>query len=254
MKQRLSLWQLIGLIVSAMPALFFAYKGIKHLFFGNALYTPSFAFVFFVLPTIAAALAWLLILWRKKVWVRVTLAVLTLLPLFFFWTFILLLGTFHSQTVVTGAEALSAYAETSYSAVMPDELGSPTDVTFVTHTLECAIFRADSNTLLLTYSPEAYTAQTACLNSQSIFHTEPFPVLSSAPADPLPPEFTWEGWYFRYLSEDQTTLSYPSELILVGTNDAECAITYVYFKDIDLDYIDSHEEFLLNECGWQYLP
>ena len=254
MKSKRSPWQIAGLIASAVPTLFLAFHGIRNLFTGNALFTPFFAVVFFVLPVVATVLLWCLILWRKKVWVRLILAVLILALLSSIWFFTVVLGTFREQTVLTGTEALASYAEKSYPDGMPDDFGSPTDVQFVAHTKVCALFRADSDTLILTYAPEEYAARTAELDRQAIFHTEPLPTHYHTPEIPLYPEFSWDNWYFRYLNMDGTDLDYPKEMILVGINDAEYAISYVYFRDVDLDYIDSHEEFLLNECGWQYLP
>ena len=254
MKQKLSILQIIGLVLCAVPVLFWIYHGIRHLLFGNALFTWSYALLFFLIPGLTAALLWLLILWRKKVWVRVLLAVLILVPLSFLWFFTVILGTFREQTVLTGAEALSSYAQNTYPEGMPTDPGSPTEVLFAAHTKQFAIFRSDCHTLILTYSPEEYAARTAELDRQDSFHTEPLSTHYHTPEIPLYPEFSWGNWYFRYLNMDGTDLDYPKEMILAGVNDTEHAISYLFFTDFDMDYIPSHEEFLLDECGWNYLP
>ena len=255
MKSKLSLWQIVGLIASTAPVLYLTVPALHNLFFGSSMFTFSFGITFLILPLITSMLLWGLVLWRKKIWIRIILAVVVLALAYFSLIFSTLVGDFRNQTIHSGQDALTHYAGLAYPEGMPDpeSLGSPVDTVFVSYRLSCAIFISDCDSLILTYPPEEYAARTAELNRQDIFHTEPL----SSSEDPLPPEFTWEGWHFRYLKMgskfSSENLTYPSRMILIGTNDAESAICYLYFNDFDLDYISSHEEFLLNYCGWKFI-
>ncbi|MBQ9085400.1 MAG: hypothetical protein IJY24_07090, partial [Clostridia bacterium] len=48
-------------------------------------------------------------------------------------------------------------------------------------------------------------------------------------------------------------IDYPKRLVIIVTNDQDNSISYTAFYDDDLDYIESLEEFLLNDCGWKHI-
>ena len=61
---------------------------------------------------------------------------------------------------------------------------------------------------------------------------------------------------FRVLDineEYSLEIDYPKRLVFIATNDQDNSISYTAFYDDDLDYIESLEEFLLNDCGWKYI-
>lgn len=52
------------------------------------------------------------------------------------------------------------------------------------------------------------------------------------------PSFTIDTFNMKMLSSIEYKLNYPKELVFIGTSDEKNMITYVYFLDHDLDYID----------------
>ena len=257
MKRKLTLWQLLGLVAASAPILYFSVPAIHGLLFGSPMFTLSYGITFLILPLVTSVLLYALVLWRKKkVLTRVILAAVVLVLAYFALIFSVLIGDFRNQSIYSGGEALSHYAGLAYPEGMPsaESLGAPDDALFMYYRRSCAIFRSDCDSLILTYSPEEYAARTAELDRQDLFHTKPLSTQFHTPEVPLYPEFDWEGWHLRYLKMDGTPLCYPTEMVLVGTNDRESSIAWIYFTDFDLDWISSHEDFLLEDCGWQHLP
>lgn len=257
MKRKLTLWQILALVAASVPVLYFSVPAIYGLLFGSPMFTLSYGITFLLLPLITSVLLYALVLWRKKkVLTRVFLAAVVLGLAYFTLIFSTLIGDFRNQSIYSGEEALSHYDELAYPEGMPssDSLGTPADALFMYYRRSCAIFRSDCDSLILTYTPEEYDARTAELDQQELFHTKPLSTQFHTPEVPLLPEFHWEDWHLRYLNMDGTTLCYPKEMILVATNDRESSIAWIYFTDLELDWISSHEDFLLEDCGWQYLP
>ena len=64
--------------------------------------------------------------------------------------------------------------------------------------------------------------------------------------------FEFDGFEFQMLSLKEYNLYYPKQIVFVGISKKNNEIAFVFFDDIDLDYIsDSFEEFLVEECGWE---
>ena len=47
-------------------------------------------------------------------------------------------------------------------------------------------------------------------------------------------------------------MMYPKQFVYIGISDELNEIAYVFYDDIDLNYIgSSYEEFLIETCGWE---
>lgn len=67
-------------------------------------------------------------------------------------------------------------------------------------------------------------------------------------------DFQFDDFKFKMLSLKEYDLHYPKQIAFIGVSEKYNEIAVVYYSDIELDYIeDSFEEFLVEECGWEYL-
>ena len=62
-----------------------------------------------------------------------------------------------------------------------------------------------------------------------------------------------DGYSFRVLSSGEYEMDYPKEVVLIATNDETKEIAYLSYDDQDIDYIDSLDEFILDDCGWEHI-
>ena len=62
-----------------------------------------------------------------------------------------------------------------------------------------------------------------------------------------------DGYSFRMLSTDEYDMNYPKDVALIATNDETKEIVYLSFHDQDIDYIDSMDKFILDDCGWKHI-
>ena len=54
------------------------------------------------------------------------------------------------------------------------------------------------------------------------------------------------------LSLREYNLYYPKQIVFVGFSDKNNEIVFVFYDDIDIDYINrSFSDFLIEECGWE---
>ena len=64
--------------------------------------------------------------------------------------------------------------------------------------------------------------------------------------------FTLDGFYFRMLSQNEYKLYYPKTIAFIGVSEGSKEIAYVFYNDVDLDYIgSSFPDFLIEDCGWE---
>ena len=64
-----------------------------------------------------------------------------------------------------------------------------------------------------------------------------------------------DGYIFRMLSFDEygDELYFPKHIIFVGYSDESNEIIYGEFNDIELDFIESLEDFIQDDCCWKYI-
>lgn len=104
-------------------------------------------------------------------------------------------------------------------------------------------------TALATYSDTEYEKQKNEVMETYTFVTGK--VVNGYCDDPdnreLEPVFTHGGFEFKLQSETE----FPKSVYLIGFNDETKQIAFVRYKDTDIDYINSYDEFL-NDCGWEW--
>lgn len=111
------------------------------------------------------------------------------------------------------------------------------------------IFSSETDYLICQYSQEEYETQKNRLNSVYTFQTETIKDRYSS----CEPTAEIDGYQFKMLSIEQSEYGYPKNVYLIGYSDAAREIVYLEFYDIDLDYIRSLKEFIIDECGWKYI-
>lgn len=221
----------------------------------GTLLTPAICITYFLIPTVVITLFWRLIGSGWKTWLKSILCVGILLIYIPVMGFAILLGTYHSASQYRGSQAMEQYVSASTevpSLPNPDALGAPQSMTYQYYETSALIFLTESHTLLCRYTPEAYDAQVAALETDWVFRTEPFTAYNA----PTPEAFTLDGFHFRFLSpeEESYELWFPKYVALVGTNDHTHEIVWLYWNDIDLDYMGKDPaDFLSSCCGWNHL-
>lgn len=135
--------------------------------------------------------------------------------------------------------------------VMPtvNELGKYEDLKIKNYSHNMLFFNSEAYTVIAKYDDKEFEKQKAGIESNYKFSKDiiEFDVSDSK----LKPEFTLDGFEFRVLSEAYSEYGFPKDMYFIGINEDERKIAYIYFHDFDLDYIDSFEEFLIEDCGWE---
>lgn len=122
-----------------------------------------------------------------------------------------------------------------------DELGNYSDVKFRHFHQNYYIFCCDSYTLKVIYDGETYETQKKQLDLNFMFQDEPIDNLDE---QDIEPSFSYDGYDFRFLSDDYLAFEFPKKMYLIGTNDDENTIAYIYFDDHDLDSLTTVEFFM----------
>ncbi len=112
------------------------------------------------------------------------------------------------------------------------------------------IFESDAYTLKASYSEEEYEKQKEIILEKYLFSERVGVVLN--PDDEKEASFTLDSFDFKILSEREYELYYPQNIVFVGTSEEKNEIVFIYYSDIDLDYIsETFQEFLVYDCGWE---
>ena len=128
-----------------------------------------------------------------------------------------------------------------------DELGEYTDLKCKFFHKDLFIFESDAYVLRVTYGDEAFGQQKDYINDHYVMQEK---VMENG----LEREtfFTLDGFYFQMLSQKEYKLYYPRTMAFIGISEENNEIAYVFYHDIDLDYIGgSLSDFLIEECGWE---
>ena len=207
----------------------------------------GFPFVYFLIPLIAAVLLACCIFSSSKTWKKFVLSGVILvlfLILFLFSSF--LVGWTQVERYKEN-EAVQQYSLLE-SEFMPDlaELGKPSHIEYYRLFSHFLIFSCEADGLICSYSQEDYEIQKARLDTTYIFQKE-------KTGDNFDPMVDIDGYQFRMLSVEEYDLCYPKNVVLIGYSDNTKEIIYLEFYDIDLDYITSLKDFIMDECGWKYI-
>lgn len=122
-----------------------------------------------------------------------------------------------------------------------DELGNYSDINFRKFHQNYAFFSSDAYTFKVIYDDENYELQKKQLDLNFMFQEEP---IDNMDEKDIEPAFSYDGYDFRFLSDDYLAFEFPKKIYLIGTNDDENTIAYIYFEDYDLDSLDTVEYFM----------
>ena len=132
-----------------------------------------------------------------------------------------------------------------------EELGEYEDVDFKFYRNNMLIFKSDAYILKVSYDEDDYYEQKEKLNKHYIYQTEDVSDSGIGITYLKEPSFEIDTFQMNMLSNQEYGMIYPKEIIFIGTSDEKKMISYVYYFDDDLDYIDRpFKKFLKSDCGW----
>ncbi len=132
-----------------------------------------------------------------------------------------------------------------------NEIGDYTDVEFKhLHKDMSILFQSDAYILKASFTTQEFEKQISHIESKYHFQeTVTSDVDKKIENDTF---FELDDFQFKLLSLDEYNLEYPKQMVFIGVSNKNKEIAYVYYFDMDLDYIDSSfQDFLKKECGWE---
>lgn len=132
-----------------------------------------------------------------------------------------------------------------------DDFGKYSNIDFKFFRKHMLFFRSDSYTLISSYNKDTYLKEKEEFKSSYAFYNEPIcndPDLSLN-VYKLKPHFSIDGYEFSVISS--VDADFPHDIYFWGFNDNENKIAFIYYHNFDLDYIESFEEHIRDECGWR---
>ena len=252
--KRVNKGKLIALFITSILPILAIVLGCRMLSRGWML-NAALAITHFIIPAIAIILLTVVIMSRKRVFFKILLTILILVCFVFSFMFASLF-TFEKIYRYEDEQIGDAYAEVvNRFQTMPtlEELGNYSKILHYDFYGEgFLIFSWDADTIIVYYSDEEYEKQKVMLDEKYVFENEETASIYNSEE----PTVSIDGYVFRTLDTDGTyrwELEYPKKIMFIATNDEEKAICYIAYEDMDLDYIDSLESFLLQDCGWKYI-
>ena len=129
-----------------------------------------------------------------------------------------------------------------------DKLGDYEDYTFKHLHIDRGMFESDGYVLRVSYSDSEF-AEVKNVAEEYVYQ---YTVMNfGKETTERIAQFTVDEFSFKMLSVNEYDLYYPKRIAFIGISESTREIAYVFYCDIDLDYIDEpFEEFLVHECGW----
>ncbi len=248
-KKRFGIEHIVVLIlVSIFPVIIFV-AGVG-LIKDGMLITTSLVVSYFVFPVVAVLLFVVVLIKAKKDWLKGVLCVLVLVV---FGLLVLTCRLFQEYEIINkyeNEELKTKYAEIT-NELMPslNELSNPQKLEYYHYVSNFYIFECDAKTLICEYDEATYSQQKAELEKKYVFQSDS--IIDDE--NNCKPFAKIDGYSFRMLSTEEYDMDYPKEVVLVATNDEKNEIVYMCFYDNDLDYIDSLDEFIIDDCGWEHI-
>lgn len=245
-KKRFDIYHVLSLVLLSVLPVIAIVNGVGFVIDGMVLNTISL-FTYFALPVITVFLFFIILLKAKKIWVKVALCATVLVVSLF--SFFVLNGfqTYEILNCYENEELQEQYAENSDS-FMPElsEISKTEKLQYYHYEGNQFVFEWESKTLICKYSADEYLQQKASLDEKYVFmlddRTNHQELVTNI-----------DGYFFRVLSSGEYGMDYPKEVILIATNDETKEIAYLSYDDQDIDYIDSLDEFILDDCGWEHI-
>lgn len=231
-------------LVSLFP-LFVFYLSVR-LLVRHTVVNISFALTFILVPALAWILLYLTVFSNKKAIAKAFLSVCILAVSAVLFLGLISFGCFEKHVCHKNEKVEEAYSEIE-SIYLPklSEVGNPISIEYHYHHSSQMIFDSDTDTLICKYDEENYEKQKELLDERYVFQN------SDGLKAWVPT--TIDGYLFRMLSKDEYDLYYPKNIVYIATNDETKEIVYMNYYDDDLDYIESSDEFIKNDCGWNYI-
>lgn len=215
--------------------------------FGSIIVNFSYVLCMLLLPLACMSGLFFLIFSKASAGFKIIVAVIILIA--FVWLFcqlFIFLG-YESLRSYEGSELSEPYTKhVQEFAPMPElsQVGNAECMAYYDYfSVECLIFTCDADYLICRYTDSEYQTRKGLLDEQYVFQKEKL----SACGYCVEPEVMIDGYVFRLVADHD----YPKKLMFVATNDDTDEIIYMSFYDDDLDYIESLDEFILKDCGWQ---
>ena len=255
MKERISKKRVIIFFITAiLPILSIALGCL--LLFADTLFNMAFFITHVAIPTISIAFLAMIIFSKRGVVVKTLLTIFVLFAFIVSFLISSMVGTFEMLTYKSDDEIGQTYTDVCQNFdSMPtlDELGDYTKVEHYDYfSSTFGIFTCDADTLIVYYDSDEYQKQKNLLDSKYVFQK----VEMTSRGHTCNPFAKINDYSFRVLDVNEEyglEIDYPKRLVFIATNDQDNSISYTAFYNDDLDYIESLEEFLLNDCGWKHI-
>ncbi len=225
------------------------------LLFSDTLFNIAFFITFVSIPTISIAFLALIIFSKRGVVAKTILTIFVLLAFIVSSLISGMVGTFEMLTYKIDDEIGESYTDVCQNFDgMPTlvELGNYTKVEHYDYFSSAfGIFTCDADTLIVYYDSEDYQKQKTLLDSKYVFQEAEMTSYKYA----CMPSAKIGSYSFRTLNIEEyySKIDYPKKMVFIATNEQDCSISYTAFYNDDIDYIESLENFLLNDCGWKHI-
>ncbi len=225
--------------------------GARQLLFSSRLFNLTFALSFIVLPVFTILLFALVLYLVNKRFARIILNTLVFILFVVLFFTISAFGLTERLYLYENEQVKSHYTQNVLCMPALSEFSNTEKLEFYNYTSYglFGIIDYDTDTLICKYSEDEYLTHKKLLDKKYIYQNN----LLDDSEYSNNPVAKINGYVFRALSSDEYELTYPKEIVFTATNDEENEILYMYFYDIELDYIESLEEFILNDCGFKYV-
>ncbi len=250
-KERMTKPRIAAYVISCVIPLFAIGFGI-FLLLNDTILNSNFLIVMIILPIVTSVLLFCTIFSKMRISVKIFVVILLLLIFIVLFVFGFALGHFESLRRYEGEEAKQQFEKSVHWEVLPnlDEIGQPYSIEYIDYySSEFLIFTNEVNALICQYTSAEYKMQKSLLEEKYVFQTVPM----TASGYSCDPTVSIDGYLFRTLTIDDVygnAIYYPKSMAFIAINDETQEIIYLSAYDDDLDFIQSLEEFLKVDCGW----
>lgn len=141
---------------------------------------------------------------------------------------------------LNSGNSIDEYAKNFMPSI--DELPKFKDIHYQHNNINMILFESNSITLVVEYDEDTYKKEKENLEDKYTF------LKDKAPFDDI--EYAIPKYVFSINSYDfkveedkyENSQGYPKTFGMVGTSDEKNSIAYLYFQDLDLDYIGSKDQ------------
>lgn len=235
--------------VMCLIPLIFLFKGVVRFCQGELL-TLAFAVAFFLIP-ILIIIGFFYIIRDKNTHAlgKSVLSILLVIVLSIISFVFVVFGTFKELHSYNGDKAVNEYSSIIFyeSEAMPNlnETGDYEEIRLFNYKSYYLLGNSVANTVVLKYDKDKYDAEKQRIADTYIFQEES--IRNTIPNSLI------DDYYFKMLSIQDYCDYYPKHVRFVATNDKTNEIVHINFYDVELDYIESVEDFILNDCGFKYI-